>query len=333
MHESALTPVAALSTRPARALASLKLTLAAILWLAAAVAWSFDTGASATWSLAAPLALIAVNLLAAVATHPAFRRNLPLLVFHLCLIAIVLLVAASRLTYLRGRAELSSGETFTGALVDREAGPLHAGALASVRFVNDGFEIDYAAGRRRADTRNTVRVAGPDGRPRAVVVGDDRPLVAAGYRFYTSPNKGFAPRLRWTPAGGEPMRGTVHMPPYPVYENVQVARWTPAGANVTLVIALEIGEVLIDPDRPARFRMPAAPRLVVGEGSDAVTLAPGAAASVAGGTLAFEGLTTWMGYTVHYDPAMPWLLAACLMACASIGAHFARRFRARPWNP
>ena len=31
-----------------------------------------------------------------------------------------------------------------------------------------------------------------------------------------------------------------------------------------------------------------------------------------GGTLVYEGLHSWMGYRVHHDPTLPWLLAAAL---------------------
>ena len=44
------------------------------------------------------------------------------------------------------------------------------------------------------------------------------------------------------------------------------------------------------------------------------------------GILVYEGLTTWMGYKVFYDPTLPWLLAAALVAIAALGAFFWRRF-------
>lgn len=336
MHESAVTPAGTATPGPRALLArvaSLKLTVAAIAWLAGAVAWSFDSGASATWSLAGPLALIAVNLVAAIAVHRPLRGNAPLLVFHLCLVAIVVLVAASRLTYLRGRAEVAQDATFTGMLVEREAGPLHPGGIEALRFVNQGFEIDYAAGRRRADTRNVVNWTDDGGGPRTTIVGDDIPLVLGNYRFYTSPNKGFAPRLLWTPKGGMPTRGTIHLPPYPVFESVQTVDWTPRGAARQLVVELLIDEVLIDPLRATRFTVPREPRLRVHDSESTVELRRGQSAEIAGGTLVFEDLVTWMGYSVHYDPAMPWLLAACVLACIAMGAYFLGRFRARPWNP
>jgi hypothetical protein len=39
-----------------------------------------------------------------------------------------------------------------------------------------------------------------------------------------------------------------------------------------------------------------------------------------------------MGYTVFSDWTMPWLIAACILAVASLGWHFGRRFAATPWD-
>jgi len=99
-------------------LASLRLTLAILLLLLAGVLYAYLQPGRSTWPLVLPLALLALNLSAAVATNTVFRRQTALLVFHLSLIAIVLLVAAGRLTYLRGHVELSEGEWFAGQLTE-----------------------------------------------------------------------------------------------------------------------------------------------------------------------------------------------------------------------
>jgi len=49
--------------------------------------------------------------------------------------------------------------------------------------------------------------------------------------------------------------------------------------------------------------------------------------------LRYLGLRGWMGYTIHYDPTLPWLLAAAVAAVLALAAHFAEKFRERPWNP
>lgn len=129
-----------------RVLSSLKLALLIFVALGAGVLVSYLSEVRTTWALVAPLALLAVNLSASVATNAAFRRQKALLVFHLALIAIVLLLMAGRLTYLRGTLELTRGALFDGNLTSYEAGPLHRWRLKNVKFLHDGFEIDYAPG-------------------------------------------------------------------------------------------------------------------------------------------------------------------------------------------
>lgn len=153
--------------------------------------------------LAAPCALTIANLIAAMAVRPVFRAHAALLVFHVCLVVIVAAMFAGRLLYFRGQAEVSQGEQFEGRLISHESGPFNDGLVRTLRFVNEGFDIDYTAGRRRADTRNPVRWVDETGRSQRAVIGDDTPLVLRGYRFYTTPNKGFrtAPSLERHRAG------------------------------------------------------------------------------------------------------------------------------------
>ena len=134
-----------------KALASLKLPLVGmiVLGLASVAVYKLEHNA-APW-LAAPLLLLGSNLIAAVATNGVFRRNTPLLVFHLALITIVLLAAAGRLTYLKGGAEVTEGEAFAG-LKHSEAGPLHPWRIDRVHFINEGMEIDYTPGPVRVST-------------------------------------------------------------------------------------------------------------------------------------------------------------------------------------
>lgn len=302
---------------------SLRGTLALLGLLAAVVllrpAW---------WPLAGVIGLLALNLLAALVVHPAFRRQLPLLVAHLALLALVLLVAAGRLLALDGRFELTQGETFDGTLLDRDAGPLHVDRLRGLAFSHDGFEIDYAPGRKRGATRNPVRWR-DDGQPRSAVIGDHRPLVLQGHRFYTSPNKGYAPLLQWRPDQGEAVRGAVHLPSFPAHELRQSREWTLPDGRAVWVL-LHTDEKLIDPSVPSRFTLPRDHRLVVRVGEQRAELAPGGQLALPGGTLVYEGLRTWMGYRVFYDPTLPWLLAAALLSALALALHYTLKFRAAP---
>lgn len=306
---------------------SLRTTLGGMALLAAAALVGRGGGGLATVALAGAVGLLALNLVGALVVHPLLRRQLPLLVAHVALLALVVGVAVGRLAALDGRFELTQGVDFDGRLIDGRAGPWHPDGLARLSFRHDGFDIDYAPGRQRGATRHRVAWTDEDGRPRSAVIGDHRPLVIDGYRIYTSPNKGFAPVLTWLPEGGPPVTGAVHLPSYPMHELRQSADWTLPDGRAAWV-ALRFDETLIDPGTTTRFRLPEAHRLVVRLGEQRAELAPGESVDLGGGRLRYDGLRTWMGYRVSYDPTLPWLLAAALLATLSLGWHYTRRFLA-----
>ena len=304
---------------------SLRSTLAGMGLLAAAVLAGQVEGLPGGVLLVLAIGLLALNLLAALVVHPAFRRQLPLLVAHLALLALVVLVALGRLMALDGRFELTQGVDFDGRLLDARAGPWHRGELAQLSFRHDGFEIDYAPGLKRGATRNRVAWTDADGTPRSAVIGDHRPLVLGGYRFYTSPNKGFAPLLTWRPVSGAAVTGAVHLPSYPVHALRQSIDWQlPDGRSVW--VQLQFDQNLIDPTRNASFRLPDPHRLVLRMGALRAELAPGESFALDGGTLVYEGLRSWMGYRVSYDWTLPWLLAASLLAALALAWHYTQRF-------
>ena len=313
------------------ALASLRLTAAALVLLAAGVLWAYLDRRYSVPAMVAPMALLALNLGAAILINPKFRRQGALLVFHVALLVLVLLAAAGRLTYLNGRVELAVGEAFTGELLDAERGPLHSGSLERAAFRNEGFEIDYAPQWKRLETRNHVRWRGARGEE-VGVIGDQTPLVLEGYRFYTTSNKGFAPVFVWQPASGPAQRGSVHLPPYPVMQFGQQVEWILPGTKQTVTVKLPLDGELIDYGTRSGFRLPSNQAVELTVEKRQHSLAPGATLELAGGRLRYEGLTTWMGYVVFYDWTLPWLLAAALAAAGALGWHFWRRFAARPWQ-
>lgn len=315
-----------------RVLASTRFTLGALAALAAGIAWFAATAdASRAW-IAAPLALLSMNLGFALFANRALRGNLPLLVFHLALFAIAALAAAGQLTTLRGRLELAEGELFAGELAEARAGPLHAGELSRVRFVNEGFSIRYAPGIRRAETRNSVRVLGRDGQPGQRVIGDNQPLQAQGYRFYTTANKGFSLVFRWHPRRGPAERGAVNLPSYPVNEHRQALEWRLPGEARAVWTMLHFDKPPLDEQRETWFGKPESHHVVLRVGDSRWELQPGERVELDSGMLAYEGLSTWMGYNVFYDWTLPWLLAACVAAVAALGWHFARKFAHQPWD-
>lgn len=314
-----------------RALASLKLTLVGLILLGLASMAVYKLDHNATPWLAAPLLLLALNLIAAVATNGVFRRNTPLLVFHLALITIVLLAAAGRLTYLKGGAEVTEGEPFAG-LKYSEAGPLHPWRIDQVQFVNEGMEIDYTPGPVRVSTVSRVRWVDERGIEHRGAARDNTPLVLSGYHFNVTANKGFAPVLLWQPTVGEPVLGAVHLPSYPTQADAQTATWRPGAVKDDIWLMLAFKETLIPADRASRFRLPDERKLVVRQGDARWELQPGERVSLPGGVLEYRELRTWMGYQVYYDWTVPWLLAASLVAVLSLAWYFWRKFAARPWD-
>ena len=276
-------------------------------------------------ALGLALALLSLNLLAALVVHPTLRRQLPLLVFHLALLAIVLLAGLGRLTALDGHVELTQGTPFEGRLIESSAGRWHRDGLAQLAFTNDGFEIDYAPGRQRGATRNRVSWQDADGNARSAVIGDHRPLVLDGYRIYTSYNKGFAPVLTWRAQLGPAITGAVHLPSFPSNELHQSREWSLPDGRAVWVL-LQTDETLIDPAAQTTFRLPQSHWLVLRMGDTRAELRPGQSIALPGGTLVYEGLRSWMGYRVTYDPTMAWMLAASLLAACALAWHYTQRF-------
>lgn len=313
-------------------LASLKLTLVGLILLVPASLAIYLLEQNAAPWLAAPLLLLGINLIAAVATNGVFRKNTPLLVFHLALIVIVLLAAVGRLTYLKGGAEVTEGAAFHG-LKHSEAGPLHPWHIDRVQFINEGMEIHYSPGPHRAvrvSTVSRVRWTDANGVEHSGEARDNRPLVLLGYHFTVSANKGYAPVLLWQPKNGEQVLGAVHMPSYPA--GAQDTTWRPPGTQEGFWLSLPFQETIIPDDHPSQFRLPHDRRLVVRKGGGRWELQPGERVSLPDGVLEYRELRTWMGYVVTYDWTVPWLLAASLVAVLSLAWFFWSKFAARPWN-
>jgi len=279
----------------------------------------------ADW-IALPLAGLFVNLAAALAAHGTLRAQPMLFAFHAMLAVLVLLVGADRLTALRGHVEVTEGAMFDPALAELDAGPLHPWALDKVSFVQGGFEIRYAPGMKRRETVSQLRIPDAAGQWHEATVGDDDPLIVGNYRFYTSFNKGFAPVLTYTATSGASATGAVHMPSYPLRDFDQGNDWTPPG-GAPLKLWLSISEPVYKPDEAWVFRKPEDPVLVVVEGDQRHELALGQATALAGGAaIRFEGLRTWMGYTITANLFNAWMVAIAVAAGLALVVHRWTRF-------
>lgn len=313
-------------------LGSLRLTLWLFVLFLLAILLYKATDEPSEWLIAAPLLLFALNLLAAIVVHPAFRRQLPLLIFHLALLALLLLIAVGRLSHLNAEAEVTSGSSFSGDLKAVQAGPWHHFAIRGLRFTLEGFSVDYSPGRQRNTTRSTVQWLDDQGTPQRGVVGDHRPLVLDGYRFYTTHNKGFAPFFEWRPDGGRVRSGSIHLPSYPIHEYRQALEWTIPGSDHTIWSMLEIDEPVVPETQSARFHIPEAHRLVLRHDGVRHELRPGESLRLNDGTLTYRELRSWMGFKVFYDWTLPWLLACGVVAVLALGGHYWQKCAARPWR-
>jgi len=313
-----------------RQLASLRLTLAGMGLLGVGAALSYDNPVGTpVWVLVIPLALLSVNLFAAILSNPHINRRGGLLLFHVGLLLIVVLAAVGRLTRMEGRIELTEGTAFAAEdLTEIRRGPWHAGALERVQFVQGPYTVDYTTGMARGPTRSQVLIPDGQGGWERRIVGDDTPLVLESYRFYTTFNKGFAPILSWIPDQGAPVTGSVHMPPYPLFEHRQANRWTPPGTGeIRFWLQLETG---MDPAADWRLDPVNSSGVLVVRSADErrVELKPGESLRLDGGVLRYERLSSWMGYKLYYDPTLHWLFIAAMVTVFGLAAHFWRKFGA-----
>lgn len=313
-------------------IASLKLTLPGMGLLLIGVLVSYRAGAVSAWWVAAPLLLLAVNLAAAIAVQPKFRRQPALLTFHLALLAVLALGAIERLSYFHGRVELLVGEAFDAASVQAQAqGPLYRrGRLQRVSFVQGDYTVAYAPSLSRGETRSRVFL--PDRAGTSTEFGDTHALSLAGFQFYTTSNKGYAAMLTWIGGDAAARRGAVHFPSYPLRDWKQTNTWsTPAGTDITLELTLprttpDDRAWLLDSRHAANMQS----TLTARWDSQRVSIRAGEWIALPGGRMRFDGLRMWMGYHISFNPLLPWLLAAGAVGVAGLSWHFWRRLWSRP---
>ncbi len=307
-----------------RTLASNRLMMAGFALLAAGTVASYKLPGVPAAALVAPLALLAVNLLAAIAVRPALRRG-GLGVFHVALLALLLLAGWGRLVHLDARVEVTEGTVLDPAQVEvTRQGPWHGDAWRRLGFQQGAWEVDYAPRMWRTHTRSQVWLPGER---TPLVVGDDTPLVLDGYRFYTTSNKGFAPVLGWQVPGQEPLVGVLHMPSYPAMDWKQEQAWTaPDGRELRLRLRVQAPAPHDAPWTLAPQATPAT--LLVTLDGQQHELRPGDAVQLPGATLRFERLHGWMGYKIFYDPTLIPMLVVALAGVAGLAWHLWRRFGA-----
>ncbi|RLA35959.1 MAG: hypothetical protein DRR15_06060 [Gammaproteobacteria bacterium] len=309
-------------------IASLKITLVGIIgMIILALATYRNPGFGTAW-LALPLALLAVNLLAAILTNGAFRQQPALLVFHVCLLAIVLLIGSGLLIRFDGHVEIVEGESFdAGSVVRVQQGALHDFALDEVNFVQGRIEVDYLPGLMRRDTRSSVVTAGANRQTREFDVGNGNSVSFDSYRFNSTFNKGWAVILHWSGDDRLVQRGSINFPSFPEFEWKQANDWTtPGGQQVEL--ELHFSEHVPN-DRSWVLKSGESEfSLLIGvAGQGTRELRPGDSLRLQHGTLTVEDLRLWMGYRIDFNPLLPWVFAAAMLALFALAMHFQLKFR------
>ena len=285
----------------------------------------------ATELMLAPFLLLVANIGAAIFSSARFRADLPLLLFHLCLVALVMLIGLARLVYMEGAATLSAGTAFEGELQLVQHGILHPGRVQDLRFANDGFnEQFFRRGTYRA-TYNRVRWMDGDGQWHQAEIGDDRPLILHGYRIYTTSNRGFAPLFHWLPAEGkdasEGVYGTVQLDDNPQETLAPSMKWElPGGIPARAILNIKKAEAPSPRQEEAdRYTAELEHTLTLTIGDARHELKPGAQVVLPAGTLTYVRLESWMGYQISYDPTQPWIMGTILVGIASLIWFYWRR--------
>lgn len=296
-----------------RSLASRRLTVLFFLLTAGSSLMVAQYDKPATLWMLAPFGLLVVNIIAAIFTSARFRADVPLLLFHVCLVALVALVGVGRLTYLEAQTSLTSGTEFDGYLNDVNQGPLHPGSIEKLRFVNLGFTEGYFRRGAQRATYNRVRWQDDAGQWHLAEIGNDLPLILHGYRIHTSKNRGFSPLFHWQPAEGEGAYGTVQLSDHDVNSLSPSVEWMlPGGIAARATLELKArhspGDDLKGLDHVLALKLR-------GERHE---LTPGKQVALPEGTLTYVRLDSWMGYAITYDPTKPWVMATILIGVASL---------------
>lgn len=304
--------------------ASLKLTFSGIAALIAGVLVTYlGTDVSVLW-LVGPLLLLAANLAAAIRVDPRINRRPGLLVFHVSLLAIVLLVVYGRLAGFHGRVELMENQRFNWEMLKNTvySGPWHrARNLEKVSFTQGEISVDYAPDIYRLATRSEIIRNDVS----SVTVGDSQPYSANGYEFYTTSNKGFSALVTWIPHGGKAVQGAVHFPSFPLNEWNQVNEWQPPQAPSPIKLEL-LGIPRLDVSDGFTLNRDMVSQITLGLPGAERQLAVGEAAALNTGRLEFDGIYLWIGYEIRHEPATVWTFLAAAIGILALCWHFAGNY-------
>jgi len=309
-------------------LGSLRLTLIIMLALAATALLSHDNPDIPVLWVALPLTLLGINLLTAIVSNPRFRRQPGLILFHLGLLAVIILAALGLMTSLDAHLEITEGQAFDPADVEiTNQGPWHRYRLHEIRFTQGKVKIDYVSALRRSETRSQIWLVNEQGGSWTRTIGDGVTLKSKGYRFITTGNKGYSIILTWLNEEDSPSVGAINMPSFPMFEWKQENKWiTPSGQALTLSLLDNLDS---NKDVDAAWVLDSEyvqANLLIIENDREHVLNEGDTIKLKNGVLRFEGVRMWIGYSIDSNPLLFWQFLAALFAVVGLGHHFWQKF-------
>lgn len=309
-----------------RILGSLRLTLFGIVLIATGVLLNIYIPGNTDLFISGPVVFLSVNLLAAIITRPRMRQQHALLLFHLCLLVLVVLVLLGRLTHFKGQVELTEGQLLEAAnLVTVSSGPWYRDTLTDIQLQQGPIQVAYATQNYRQETHSQTMLTTAQRGMEMVIIDDNNPLVIGNYHFYITSNKGFSTILRWTDMAGQAVLGAVNFPSYPAMDFKQKQQWvTPEGEKLSLRLIIE--NIADTNNKWILSSKVATPRLdVIVNGKVHTSLLPGDSMKLSGGELQFMQLKMWMGYHINYDPGSRWIFLIALLGVLAMSLHLYER--------
>ena len=315
-----------------KALASRWLTVAFFISTGLFAFLAKETVLLPTVAMALPLSLLVLNLAASVLTHPRFRGDFPLLVFHLALLALVVLFTVGRLTYLYGSISVTRGMPFDGVIDKLDKGPFHPLEFNKLSFEHAGLSEEFQDDVGHfLQLITKVRWLTEEGWKEADL-GFGYPIVLNGYRIYPSARRGYTPMFHWKGKDGREELGAVQLfgPAESVMENTN--DWImPDGTAAWLQLDKEDKSLPVRGTKRINMDTEGVKhKLILRVGDVRHELVLGGSVVLPNGTLTYVNLESWGGYSLIYDPTESWLIATILVAIGSLAVFYYRRFQRRP---
>jgi cytochrome c biogenesis protein len=321
-------------------LSSLKLTFVLLVLLLVVILIAYNFALSYVVLLALPLSFLSLNLVAAIITNKTFQKSFPLLLFHLTLLATVILVSLSQLTFLEGHVEVIEGEEFSGQLDEQKQGVFHQYNLPQYAFTNLAVQFDFTPNVSVTAKRSRVQVNDPAG-SYEMVIGEHKPLIINNYRFYTTGNSGYSALFSWqahrleenngVQRKAEKITGAINFPAFLEHNFNQTNEWLIPNTDITLWIMLQPEEDILKEEIPMQLTPPENHQMIVRVGQQRRTLQVGQKLNLPEGELTYHGLRVWMGYKIHYDPYKAYMLMTSILTVLFLAWFFWRKFNNKSW--